>query len=108
MLPVLLVEACSTNYSKPLLKDDDTRILSILMPCSISVYKKNDGKVYIGMMNAGLMGHMFGSNVAEIMGHVAADQDKFINFDLSKPAPPLIKIRPGGGSGAGSQDTGGC
>ncbi len=107
VLPVLLVEACSTKYSGPILKDDETRILSILMPCTISVYKKDNGKTYVGMMNAGLMGQMFGSKVGRIMGHVAADQMKFIDFDPKKPAPPLIKIRPGGG-GAGGKDVGGC
>lgn len=106
--PVLLVEACSTNYSTPLLKEDETRILSILMPCTITVYKKENGKVYIGMMNAGLMGRMFGSKVAAVMEQVAADQRQFINFDPAKPAPPLIKTRPGGGGGAGGQDSGGC
>ena len=38
--PTLLIEACSTKYSGPMLKNDDTRILSILMPCTITVYKK--------------------------------------------------------------------
>lgn len=33
---VLLVEACKPDYSKPILKDDRTRILSILMPCTIT------------------------------------------------------------------------
>lgn len=107
VLPVLLVEACSTAYSQPLLKDDATRILSILMPCSITVYKKDDGKVYIGLMNAGLMGKMFGSKVASIMNEVAADQEKFVAFDPSTPAPPLIRTRPGGGAGGGP-DAGGC
>lgn len=106
--PVLLVEACSTNYSGPILKEDATRILSILMPCTITVYKKDDGKVYIGMMNAGLMGRMFGSKVGEIMSEVAADQKKFITFDPNKPAPELIRTRPGGGGGGGAKDSGGC
>lgn len=107
VLPVLLVEACSTTYSKPLLKEDASRMLSIMMPCTITVYKKDDGKVYIGLMNAGLMGKMFGSKVAEIMAQVAEDQAKFVDFDPSKPAPPLIRVRPGGGAGGGP-DTGGC
>ena len=106
MPPVLLVEACSTAYSKPLLADDATRILSILMPCTITVYKKDDGKVYVGLMNAGLMGQLFGSKVAEIMQQVAADQDRFLAFDPSQPAPELIKVTPGGG-GSGP-DAGGC
>jgi uncharacterized protein (DUF302 family) len=106
VLPVMLVETCSTEYSKPLLKDDKSRILSILMPCTISVYKKDDGKVYIGLMNAGLMGHLFGSKVAKIMAGVAADQKIFVTFDDKKPAPPLI--RPSFGGKGGKKDTGGC
>ncbi len=108
-LPVLLIEACSTRYSGPILKDDNIRILSILMPCSITVFKKNDGKTYIGLMNAKLMGYMFGSKTAEILSELAADQASFVVFDASKPAPPLIKSVPGAGSGgAGKEAGGGC
>lgn len=109
-LPVLLIEACSTKYSGPILKDDSVRFLSNLMPCKISVYKKNDGKTYIGMMNAGFMGGMFGSMVGETMRHVAADQAKFIQFDPSKPAPAMIRGTPGAGAsgGSGSGAAGGC
>ncbi len=106
VLPVLMIEACSTQYSKPILQDDRVRFLSILMPCKISVYKKNDGKVYIGMMNAGLMGRMFGPMVGEVMGHVAEDQKKFIQFDPSKPAPKMIEGAPGGGGAAGGAAAG--
>ncbi len=105
VLPVLLVEACSTNYSGPLLKANANRIFSILMPCTITVFKNDDGKTYIGTMNSGLMGKLFG--ISDIMDQVAADQEAFLTFDPDKPAPPLIKIRPGGG-GAGGTDVGGC
>ncbi|MBS4098322.1 MAG: DUF302 domain-containing protein [Sulfuricella sp.] len=108
VLPVMMVEACSTKYSGPILKDDTVRFLSILMPCKVTVYKKNDGKTYIGMMNAGLMGKMFGPLVGEIMGHVAEDQAKFVIFDPTKPAPPLIKPAPPGAGGAGGAAAGGC
>ena len=109
VLPVMMVEACSTKYSGPILKDDSVRFLSILMPCKISVYKKNDGKTYIGMMNAGLMGRMFGPMVGDIMAKVAEDQKKFIVFDPSQPAPPMIKpAPPGAGGSAGAGAGGGC
>jgi len=109
VLPVLMIEACSTKYSGPILKDDSIRFLSNLMPCKISVYKKSDGKTYIGMMNAKLIGSLFGSMVGEIMGHVAADQARFIVFDASKPAPAMIKGSPGAASGgSGTGTAGGC
>lgn len=108
VLPVLLVEACSTTYSAPLLREDETRILSILMPCTITVYKKDDGKTYIGTMNSGLMGKMFGSKVAAIMAEVAKDQAKFVVMNPNKPAPPLIRKGPGGGGGKGGTADAGC
>lgn len=109
VLPVMMVEACSTKYSAPILKDDSVRFLSILMPCKVSVYKKNDGKTYIGMMNAGLMGKMFGPMVGEVMGKVAEDQAKFVLFDPSQPAPPMLKPAPPGATGAaGASAPGGC
>jgi len=107
VLPVLLIEACSTKYSAPILKGDETRILSILMPCTITVYKKDNGKTYIGLMNSALMGRMFGPLEGEVMAEVQKDQNKFVTFDPEKPAPPLIKIRPGGG-GAGGKAADGC
>lgn len=111
VLPVLMIEACSTKYSLPILKQDHLRFLSILMPCKISVYKKNDGKVYIGTMNAGLIGPLFGPLVGEVMGHVAADQKKFLVFDPNQPAPKMIEGSPGAGSAggaAGAAAAGGC
>lgn len=105
VMPLLLIEACSTQYSGPLLKADNTRIFSILMPCTITVFKNDDGKTYIGTMNAGLMGKLFG--VSDIMDKVAADQKHFLTFDPNEPAPPLIKVQPGGGGGGGAA-AGGC
>ena len=107
-LPVMMIEACSTKYSGPILKEDSVRYLSILMPCKVSVYKKNDGKVYIGTMNAGLMGKMFGPLVGEIMGHVAEDQQKFLVMDPNKPAPQIIVPKPAGEGGGGPGGGSGC
>jgi uncharacterized protein (DUF302 family) len=107
-LPVLMIEACSTRYSGPILKEDKVRFLSLLMPCKISVYKKSDGHVYIGTMNAGLIGRLFGPLVGEIMDKVVADQQKFLVMDPAKPAPPLILPKTGGEGGSGGGAAGGC
>jgi uncharacterized protein (DUF302 family) len=50
------------------------------MPCTISVYEKADGKMYIGTMNARLLGKIFRGIVATVMKDVAADQQSFIEF----------------------------
>jgi uncharacterized protein (DUF302 family) len=108
-LPVLMIEACSPKYSGPILKDDKARYLSLLMPCKISVYKKNDGKVYVGTMNAGLIGSLYGSAVGDIMEKVVTDQQKFLEMDPGRPTPPMILPKSGGeGGGAGGGSAGGC
>jgi uncharacterized protein (DUF302 family) len=79
--PVYLINLCNATHAYNILKNDKDKILATMMPCTISVYEKSDGKTYIGTMNAGLMGKMFGGNVAQVFGvEVAQDQNKFIKF----------------------------
>ena len=81
--PVMLVNLCQADHAHKILQSDDTKIVSVMMPCTISVYQKTDGSTYIGAMNAGLMGKMFGGVVAEVMGDMVAKQQKrFIGFAL--------------------------
>jgi hypothetical protein len=42
------------------------------------------------------------------MSQVAEDQAKFVIFDASKPAPPMIKGTPGAAGGAAAGGGGGC
>lgn len=78
---VKLVNMCQADHAFKILNEDANKKISVFMPCTISVYKKSDGKVYVGSMNAELLGKMFGGTVAEVMGNtVAAQQQKFIAF----------------------------
>lgn len=79
--PVRLVNLCQANHAFNILNEDDSKIVSVMMPCTISVYQKSDGKTYVGTMNAGLLGRMFGVVVAKVMGKEVAEQQKrFIAF----------------------------
>jgi len=76
-----LINLCQANHASRILADDADRVVSVMMPCTISVYEKSDGRTYIGSMNAGLLGRVFGGTVAEVMGReVAAEQKGFISF----------------------------
>lgn len=79
--PVRLINLCQAHHAFNILEQDSNKIVSVMMPCTISVYQKTDGKTYVGTMNAGLLGKMFGGRVAEVMGvEVAEQQKKFIAF----------------------------
>lgn len=77
--PIRLINLCQAHHAEKMMNVDTARKMSVFMPCTISVYEKSDGKVYIGSVNAGLMGRLYGGVVAEVMGdEVATAQDKFL------------------------------
>ena len=80
---VTLVSLCQPQYAESVLKSD--RYVSVMMPCKFSVWEDDDGKVYLTKMNMGLMGKLFGGNIAKIMGgHVAVDEERMLEGLLKK------------------------
>jgi len=74
---VTLVKLCKAEYAKSVLSTD--RHVSTMMPCTLSVWEGDDGKVYLSKMNMGLMAKMFGGNVAKVMGEdVVRDEHKIL------------------------------
>ena len=49
--PVQVIEICKPEYSGKMLERNDERIVSVMMPCRISVYEKDDGKTYVALLN---------------------------------------------------------
>jgi uncharacterized protein (DUF302 family) len=49
--PVQVIEICKPEFSGKMLEKNHERIASILMPCRISVYEKDDGKTYVALLN---------------------------------------------------------
>ncbi len=67
--PVQVIEICKPEYSGKMLEKSDERIVSVMMPCRISVYEKEDGKTYIALLNmAAMAGNMPGSAADAIQG----------------------------------------
>ncbi len=74
---IKIYELCSSEYSAEILKLDDERIVSPLMPCRVSIYEKSDGNTYIARMNSTLMARPFGGVINDVM-QVAADETEVI------------------------------
>ncbi len=77
-------ELCHPDHAYKILREDDERIVSSLMPCRISIYEKSDGRVYISWMNTSLMGRMMKGVVPEVMGNASRESEEIINVLLSK------------------------
>lgn len=73
---VTVIQLCQPEYANSVL-DSDPRV-ACLMPCAIAVWEGDDGKTYISKMNTGLMGKMFGGNIARVMGGAVAEDERDI------------------------------
>jgi len=75
---LVILELTSGKNALPLLKDDATRYVSALMPCSVSVYGKRDGSVTVSRMNAAPLAGMLEPQVARVMQQSAGQLDETI------------------------------
>ncbi len=78
VMNVKVFDLCSAEYSYNILRLDDERIVSPMMPCRISIYEKNDGNTYISRMNSPLVARFFGGEINETMQIAAAETEEVI------------------------------
>jgi uncharacterized protein (DUF302 family) len=83
---LVILELTSGKNAVPLLQNDDTRYVSALMPCSVSIYGKSDGRVIVSRVNAGLMSGMMEPKVANVMQQAGVKLDETIGRALAKSA----------------------
>ncbi len=65
--PVKVIEICKPEYSGKMLELNNERIISVMMPCRISVYEKNDGLTYVSLINAGDLASGLPANISGVM-----------------------------------------
>jgi uncharacterized protein (DUF302 family) len=65
--PVTVIEICKPEYSGKLLELNYERIISVFMPCRISVYEKDDGKTYVALIDGEALAGNQPRKIAEVM-----------------------------------------
>jgi uncharacterized protein (DUF302 family) len=96
--PMKLLKMCEPKIAADLLIEDRNKYLSVMMPCTFAVYEKSDGKVYIAMMNLGVIGRALGGDVVTAMEKAMPDMMKMVDFTASpateEPAAPATPAAP--------------
>jgi len=64
---VKVLEVCKPEYSGQMLEKSDERIVSVMMPCRISIYLKEDEKTYVAFLNGTAFAAGLPENVREVM-----------------------------------------
>ncbi len=81
---LVILELSSGGNTIPLLKNEATRYVAGLMPCSVSVYGMDDGRVVVSRMNAAAVAGMMEPQVGEVLKHSAARLDASIAAALAQ------------------------
>jgi uncharacterized protein (DUF302 family) len=99
-----LLKMCEPAIAADLLKSDENKYLSVMMPCTFAVYEKSDGNTYIAMMNLGVVGKAIGGDVVVAMQKAMPDMLKMVDFDNppARPAPPPAPAEPAATPPSGS------
>ena len=81
--PVTVIELCKVDLAGNILSDGDSRVVSSMMPCRVSVYIDDDGKVIVSRMNTGLVSKLFGGDIAAIMADATDETEQIVNSVLN-------------------------
>ena len=78
-MPVNVIELCNPKYSYEVLKDDNSKLISTMMPCRISVYEKANGKTYISRINPEFLYNSFDSSKSNEMSKAIEEIESILN-----------------------------
>ena len=78
--PNKLIKMCEPQAAADILIHDELKRLSVMMPCTIGVYEKSDGKTYITIMNMKILGLLFGDVVDDITTKLAPQMEKMVTL----------------------------
>ncbi len=81
--PVTVIELCKVDLAGNILSDDESRIVSSMMPCRVAVYEDEEGRVIVSRMNTGLVSKMFGGNIAAIMADATDETEQIVDSVLN-------------------------
>ena len=76
--PVKVIEICKPAYSGQMLERSDERVVSVMMPCRISVYEKEDGKIYVATLNVRSFVLNMPDSIQEVMIGVSDEMDEIV------------------------------
>ncbi len=78
VLEARVYDLCKPAYAVQILSQDKERIVSPLLPCRVAIYKKSNGKTYIGRMNSLKMAGFMPGVVPNVMSEAAAEVEEII------------------------------
>lgn len=79
--PNQVIKMCEPFAAAELMVKDEYKQLAAMMPCTIAVYVKSNGKTYVSMLNLEMVGQMFGGDVAKMAKELAPQMASMLTLD---------------------------
>ena len=80
---VKVIEVCKPEFSGKMLEKNDERIVSVMMPCRISVYLKENGKTYVAMINGAALVAGMTETVRKVMTAASDEVNEIVDSVIS-------------------------
>lgn len=80
--PVNVYSLCKPEHAYKILKSNEERVVTTMMPCRVAIYKNDNGKTYIARINSELLAGQIGGLVEEVMTAAATDNEQIISNTL--------------------------
>jgi len=77
--PVKVIEICNPHFASEILKNDESRIITPMMPLRISVYEIKNGDVVITRFNPEMVSKMFGGFAEDILLQACAASEDIVS-----------------------------
>lgn len=77
---ITVLKLCSPEFASRMFLRDESKFVSVMAPCSISVYEKSDGHTYVSAMNMKLMSKVMGPHVGPVLADIARDDAEILAF----------------------------
>ena len=80
----LVVEMCEPYAAVKLLVHDKYKKFLSMMPCTVAIYEKSDGKVYLSMMNIQMMGQMYKGEkeIEALVNELGPQMEQMLDMNL--------------------------
>lgn len=71
-----IVYYCNSKGGAAIAKDDANKPMLVMMPTGVAIYETSSGEVRVAHMNFGLMRHMFGGVIKDVLTKSAHNMEK--------------------------------
>ena len=75
-----VLKMCEPQAAAKMLVHEEYKRLTTMMPCTIAVYEKSNGKTYISIMNMEMLGMIYGGLIADIADELAPQMEAMVNI----------------------------